>query len=444
VLAGKYRVKGVLGEGGVGIVVAATHLKLGRPVAIKLLFSNDREQVERLHREARAAARLRSEHAAKVLDVGRLENGAPFIVMELLEGEDLGEVVNRGPLPVEDAVEYLLQACEAIAEAHARGIVHRDLKPRNLFLTRRINGQPLVKVLDFGLAKAERGLANDLRLTQTATMMGSPHYMSPEQVRAARDVDARSDVWSLGVCLYELLTGGVPFDGPTLATVCASVLTDPPAPCRRFHPGIPEELAYVVERCLEKDPRMRYQNVAALAAALEPFASAHAHGTAERLGIVLRGPVVSDRPVGTDTVVGASLDPPGPAPAAWLAVAGAGAVAAFLAIGFAVGLYALSTPRPRSFAGPAAATVASVVPDLAAPNPVGAWPSAGDLAAPPPTGTTAKPPVPAAQAGPLLPVVKPAPARSTTSGTAGTPRAPDEPAAGPSAVDAGWNPSAKF
>jgi serine/threonine-protein kinase len=260
VLAGKYQVKRVLGEGGVGVVVAAKHLELRRPVALKLLHHNGREHVVRLEREARAAARLQSDHVAKVLDVGRLPSGAPFIVMELLEGEDLGETVKRGQLPIATAVDYVLQACEAIAEGHAHGIVHRDLKPRNLFLTRRINGQPLVKVLDFGLAK--QTLSNDRRLTQPATIMGSPHYMSPEQLRAASDVDARTDIWSLGVCLYELLTGAMPFDAPAVNELFAHILTSPPVPLRRYRSEVPKELARVVERCLEKDPAARHGSVA--------------------------------------------------------------------------------------------------------------------------------------------------------------------------------------
>src|SRR5579859_1664764 len=194
-LAGKYRVERVLGVGGMGIVVAARHEQLEQRVAIKFVRDealDNKEAVERFLREARAAVRLKSEHAAKVLDVGTLESGAPYMVMEFLEGSDLAAVlVERGPLPVEEAAEYVLQACEAVAEAHAAGIVHRDLKPQNLFLARTVGGAPRVKVLDFGVSKTLHGNpTTGGGLTQTRLMLGSPLYMSPEQMRSSRDVDA--------------------------------------------------------------------------------------------------------------------------------------------------------------------------------------------------------------------------------------------------------------
>src|SRR5829696_2386345 len=202
ILAGKYRVERILGAGNMGVVVAATNIALEQLVALKFMLPGkapNPQQHERFLREARAAARLRSQHVAHVLDMGTLENGAPYTVMEFLEGQDLAAVLaERGPLPVEEAVEYVLQVCEAVGEAHAAGIVHRDLKPANLFLTGDVSGSPCVKVLDFGISK----LSGALTLTQEKQAFGSPLYMSPEQMNAFKLVDARGDIWALGVILY--------------------------------------------------------------------------------------------------------------------------------------------------------------------------------------------------------------------------------------------------
>jgi eukaryotic-like serine/threonine-protein kinase len=298
VLDGKYRVERVLGVGGMGVVVQARHIDLNTRVALKFMLPEalkDAENVQRFQREARAAVRLRSDHTARVLDVGRMKNGAPYMVMEFLVGQDLGQLLEgSGAMPVFTAFEYILQACEAIAEAHAVGIVHRDLKPRNLFLARRVDGRPLIKVLDFGLAKTLDS-TQDHALTRTTAVMGSPQYMSPEQMRASRSVDARSDIWSLGVCLYELLTGVVPFDAPTVPELCALVLKDPPRPPHEVRPDIPYPLSMVVMRCLEKDASLRFPDIALLAEALERFGSVATQGAAGRVRSVLTTtPAITD------------------------------------------------------------------------------------------------------------------------------------------------------
>jgi serine/threonine-protein kinase len=279
VLLGKYRVERVLGAGGMGAVLAATHLQLEQTVAIKFLYShaqNHPEAIARFNREARAAVKLRSEHVARVSDVGQLENGAPFIVMEFLEGQDLADVIlQRGSLPSNEAVDFVLQACEAIGEAHALGIVHRDLKPKNLFLTTTAKGKPLVKVLDFGISKLMTG--DDLSLTRTQTVIGSPNYMSPEQLRSARDVDQRADIWSLGAILYELLTAHVPFLAETVTQLTAMVIADPPTPIESYRNDLTPELKAVVSKCLAKNRDDRFRSVEELATALLPHAQAGTH-----------------------------------------------------------------------------------------------------------------------------------------------------------------------
>jgi serine/threonine-protein kinase len=290
VLDGKYRVEKVLGAGGMGVVVAARHVDLGQMVAIKFMLKEslaDPAHGERFLREAKAAVQLRSVHTARVLDVGRMRNGEPYMVMEYLEGCDLDvELHARGRLPPHVAVDYILQASEALAEAHALGMIHRDVKLKNLFLTQTVDGRPLVKVLDFGLAKT-LGLTNDVSLTATNSVFGSPQYMSPEQMRSAKDVDARSDIWSAGVCLFELLTGRLPFDGSGIAEICAMVLKDPVPRPSMFVTGIPPDLENVVLRCLEKDPTARFQSFAELAFALQHYAPDES--SARRIMNVMQG-----------------------------------------------------------------------------------------------------------------------------------------------------------
>ena len=279
VLAGKYRVERVLGMGGMGVVVAAMHLDLHELRAIKFMLStalDNAEAVERFMREARAAARLRSEHVARVHDVGHLDNGAPYMVMEYLAGADLGSVLKqRGPLPAHEAALYAIQVCSALAEAHSSGVIHRDLKPANLFLTQRPDGTPCVKVLDFGISKVT-GAGSDFEMTKTHAVLGSPHYMSPEQMRSSRSVDARTDIWSLGVILYKLVTGKAPFRGQNITELISAVLEGaPPAPST-LRAGLPLGLDEIIARCLSRKPEGRYPSVNDLAAALMPFAPAGA------------------------------------------------------------------------------------------------------------------------------------------------------------------------
>ena len=289
-LAGKYRVERLLGEGGMGVVLAARHEGLNTSVAIKLLRENassHTDVVGRFMREARAAVSLKSEHVARVYDVGSLEDGRPYIVMERLEGKDFGDVIEHDPLlPVAHAVEFVMQACEAIAEAHTLGIVHRDLKPKNLFLTQAVHGRPLVKVLDFGISKMDAS-PGELQLTRTTEVIGSPSYMSPEQLRSARNVDARTDIWALGVILYELLTKRVPFYAETVTELVLVVVTEREPSIRSLRPDVPEGLDQVVSRCLAKLPEHRFQSVFELVQALEPFASGMQQATAtERVRVV--------------------------------------------------------------------------------------------------------------------------------------------------------------
>jgi len=270
ILAGRYRVGRTIGRGGMGIVLEATHLQLGTSVAIKMLRKDALEEpdlIERFLREARSAAQLRGEHVCRVTDFGTTDDGIPFMVMELLEGEDLKTILDRsGPLDVNLTVTFVLEACIAVAEAHALDIVHRDLKPGNLFLIRRPDGRRSVKLVDFGIAKSTTQI--DPSLTATTKAMGSPAYMSPEQLRSAAQVDPRGDVWSLGVTMYELLTEQRPFEGDTPYELALTISNEPPA---KLPDTVPPEVAKIIMRCLEKQRDRRYASVADLAAALAPF-----------------------------------------------------------------------------------------------------------------------------------------------------------------------------
>lgn len=283
VLAKKYRLDGLIGEGGTGLVVAARHLQLDQPVAIKFLrtaLSNEEIRL-RFEREARAIEKLTNDHVVLLYDVGTLDDGEPFMVMEYLEGRDLARVLKEeSKLPIADAVDCMLQVCEALAEAHAMGIVHRDLKPANLFLTRASDGAPFIKVVDFGISKflderlfSDESKQGPLEVTNAFTVLGSPRFMAPEQLRSSKDVDHRADLWSVGAVLFQLLSGRHAFNAETNVQASLRVLTAEPEDLCACAPHVPRELGAIVARCLVKDREARWQSAAELGAALAPFAS---------------------------------------------------------------------------------------------------------------------------------------------------------------------------
>lgn len=295
ILAGKYRVERVLGVGGMGIVVAARHIELDSLVAIKFLLPamlSNQEAVTRFAREARAAVKIQNEHVARVVDVGTLDNGAPYMVMEFLEGGDLAAwLKTSGPLLIEQAVEFVLQACVALADAHGLGIIHRDLKPANLFCVRRSDGQFVIKVIDFGISKlTQTGRGSNppgATATKLGAVMGSPLYMSPEQVQSTKDVDHRTDVWALGIILFELLAGTVPFQGEGFGEIAVKIATREPPSLGIYRPDVPAGLEAVIRQCLEKDRTRRYPNVGELALALLPFAPKRGRALVEHItGII--------------------------------------------------------------------------------------------------------------------------------------------------------------
>ena len=303
-IAGRFLVERVLGSGGMGVVLAARHVELGELVAVKMLRlpSGDKRAFDRLRREARAAAKLRGEHVVRVMDVGTLESGAPFIVMEYVAGRTLAQARDAaGRIALSTAVDWVLQACEGLAEAHGLGIVHRDIKPSNLLLTTRPDGSSLVKLLDFGIAKSLS--VAPVTLTETGGFLGSPLYASPEQVRDAHVLDQRTDIWSMGVVLYQLLTGQLPFLSYTATAALASLVADPPIAPRSVVPSLPLEIERALLRCLEKEPQNRFATVAELARALEPWGSQAAAGATERVFRILNqdGKPPSEPGPGTET-----------------------------------------------------------------------------------------------------------------------------------------------
>jgi serine/threonine-protein kinase len=415
-------------------------VQLNQRVAIKLLLDGaSAEVVERFQREARAAVRLKCQHVARVIDVGELPTGAPYMVMEYLDGNDLSQIVRgSGALSVHDAVLYLLHACEAIGEAHSIGIIHRDLKPANLFLTRAADGSSTVKVLDFGISKtaeSEGAEGEGMSLTKTTAVLGSPLYMSPEQMKSAKSADARSDVWSLGAILYELLTGGVPFNAMTFTELVLMVNMETPRSIATIRNDVPPELEAAVLKCLQKKPEDRFANVAELAFALAPFGPPQALASAERtartleaVGLASTGPRSSRASGGGGTELAAagsitalSSSAPTPVEATpqrkTVPIVGAamaivvGAAAAFFVMGKHPETPAAADP-PRLVAAASAPVAASVVaPAIAVPT---VTPSAAAPPTPTPTATASA-----------------APARPVLQGKLNTPPPPPPPATTP-------------
>lgn len=407
VVGGRYRVESVIGTGGMGVVYKATHVGLNQQVALKVLWpavATDREAVARFEREAQIAGRLTSEHAARVTDVGQDGDEAPFLVMEYLSGSNLADVLReRGTLPIHEVSGWILEACEGLAEAHSLGIVHRDIKPANLFLARRANGTSVVKVLDFGISKLlPTGLLEERggSLTATEVIMGSPRYMSPEQVRSAKHVDLRADIWSLGVTLYELTGGALPFSGESSFELLVSIVSQAPPPLSSLRPEIPPAFERMVARCLEKSPEKRFAHVGELADALAPFCSGERAAMLPRIkafsGISPEAPPDAAHDLGlADTATGT----PAPRPSSGLstsspslaAPAGRPWPAALVAGGalLALGAWRLGGPPAREGADSSSAASASA--PAAARAAISSAPSA-----PPPARSEATPSSPAA------------------------------------------------
>jgi len=378
VLAEKYRVERELGRGGFGVVVRAIHLALGQPVAIKILTAGEggdaewREDAARFRREAKATAALRSEHVVRILDVDVLETGAPYMVMEYLEGETLHAVLHAaGPLAVSEAVDHVLQILAGLSEAHAAGIVHRDLKPANCFVTRGAGGVPVVKVLDFGVSKVAAGTITASNgaapATKTGAVIGTVAYMAPEQMLDAKRVDARADLWSVAVILYELLAKKLPFDDANAPTLVASILTRAPAPLTAARADVPPALEAAIMRGLQKAPEGRYPSASAFAAAVAEHASPRARGVLESLrrAALPRGaaaaaekarprlPEVTSRPASVAKVV---------------AIVAGGVTVALLGMSLALVLTAPPRPAPRARDAEPARPAASFVDGGAAPS----------------------------------------------------------------------------
>jgi serine/threonine-protein kinase len=343
VVAGKYRLERVIGAGGMGVVMAATHLGLGHLVALKFMnpaMLARSDAVSRFWQEARAAVRLRGQHVGHVLDIGTLDSGEPYIVMEYLEGEDLGTLLDRGQrFDTATAVELVLQTCTAVAEAHDAGIVHRDLKPANLFLTRCADGSRFVKVLDFGISKWEAQPAQ-LAITESQSLWGSPAYMAPEQMLSPRDVDRRSDIWSLGVILYQLLTGQLPFAGETLPALLLDVMGSPPKPMSMHGAAVPVPLEQIALRCLSRDPAHRPSTIRDLVALLVAARDA-ARAPAPRTPTQLQA-----TPVAVAAPQPVALRPP-PARRRWIVITLATFAAVLVGLGASV-LLARFVPSGRS------------------------------------------------------------------------------------------------
>ena len=360
-IAGKYLLLRMLGRGGVGVVYEAEHLRLRQHVAIKVLAAEMIQHpimVERFEREARAMAMLASPRVTRVSDVDITPEGIPFLVMEYLQGRDLQtELKERGALPTHEAVAWVREACAGMSVVHAAGVVHRDLKPANLFI---VDGPPrTLKIMDFGISKIS---GDDMDMTMTSTSLGTPAYMSPEQVRSAKHIDVRSDVWSLGVILYRALSGRLPFQGSGATGMAVSIATEDPTPIEQWRPDLPPSLVAIVRCALQKDPNGRFASVQALSDALAPFERPTGQAP------VVAGPPVSSGSepslvnlsmytTGHDTGrARATVATPRPSRPAWLVP-----VIAIVAVGMSVIAFVLVRMRNVEPPAPTAVTASPVV-----------------------------------------------------------------------------------
>jgi serine/threonine protein kinase len=358
VIGDKYRVEQELGRGGFGVVVRARHLAIDQLVAIKVLTAGEdsewKEDAARFKREGQATAALRSEHVVRILDVDVLPSGSPYMVMEYLEGETLHVAIHtRGPLSVGETADHMVQVLAALAEAHAAGIVHRDLKPANVFITHGAGGTMVAKVLDFGVSKiaAHSGIGGSATaggsgasgasspITRTGAVLGTVAYMAPEQMLDAKRVDARADLWSVGIMLFELLTKKTPFGAPSDANIVTSMLTRPPMSLAALRPDVPPKLEKVVMRCLEKAPQKRYASASAVAAALAPFTTPRARPALDSLRRAGR-PSGAAAPIekGAPAAIAGGRHEARRARRTTIAIAMAGAAATVLFLGLAVGM----------------------------------------------------------------------------------------------------------
>jgi hypothetical protein len=444
-------VEKVLGAGGMGLVVAAHHIQLDEKVALKFILPAALESpdaVARFTREARAAVKIKGEHVARVIDVGTLESGAPYMVMEYLEGENLAQwLAQQGPVSITQAVEFVLQACVAVADAHALGIVHRDLKPANLFCVRRSDGQSTIKVLDFGISKLTHGGGSDgpgISMTKTSTMMGSPLYMSPEQLRSSKAVDSRTDIWALGVVLFELISGRPPFVSDSLSDLVIKIATEPIPELHSLRPDVPDGLEAVIARCLEKNADQRFGHIGELALALSPFGSRRAAATVERISGIAQ---VAGFSASVPPLAGPAPAPPGAratqpplgtlpplaqtipnALQAKSAILGAGLVSGTMALGaVAFALMSKAAPTQPSPASQNVASQTAASQTAAAPAPSSAAALGASGASPPPA-----PPPPGSPPpwnGPPPQAGAPYPYVSSYPGDPGAPNPPSRPPA---------------
>jgi serine/threonine-protein kinase len=418
-VADRYRLGRLVARGGMGAVYEAQHTFLARRVAIKLLAGDFRRPgaLQRFEREAKAAGALESEHIAAVVDYGVVANGEPFLVMEYVEGEDLAHLLERARvLPAVRAVNLAIDVCRGLAVAHEKGIVHRDLKPSNVMVARRSDNTDLAKILDFGVAK----LPGEPTSTSPGALLGTASYMPPEQARDPKTVDARADLYSVGVMLYEMLTGERPHPGDTPSLVVYHLLHERAVPLRERRPDLPEALAEVVEKAMAHDADARFTSATELLRALAPFAGERrAAEDGRREADVSRASLASAvTATSAEAAPFARGAPPEPKPGRRVTGAGA-AAAAVAAILVAWTAYAAWRPAPHGAAGPQAQEA----------------PSASAAAPPPSAMIAAAPPAPEAP-----PAVTEAPAPPASSAQAisarppPAPNAPNAPTAPPSAA----------